>query len=88
MKKIISGNEAIVLGFPEAGNAKAVNMVMVGSVLSNLPLDAKVIEGVVKAISKGKGGDVNLKDLEGGAAAGPRFGPRSTVCIHRHGRFS
>ncbi|MCL5966051.1 MAG: indolepyruvate oxidoreductase subunit beta [Deltaproteobacteria bacterium] len=72
----------------EAGNAKAVNMVMVGSVLSNLPLDSKVIEGVVKAISRGKGGDVNLKALAGGAAAGPRFGPRSTVCIHRHGRFS
>jgi indolepyruvate ferredoxin oxidoreductase beta subunit len=53
----------------EAGNAKAVNMVMVGSVLSALPLDPRVIKGVVKAVSGGKGADVNLKALEGGAAA-------------------
>lgn len=53
----------------EAGNAKAVNMVMVGSVLSALPLDPRVVMGVVKAVSGGKGADVNLKALEGGAAA-------------------
>lgn len=53
----------------EAGNAKAVNMVMVGSVLKNLPIDAQVVEGVVKALSKDKGVEVNLKALRGGAAA-------------------
>jgi len=53
----------------KAGNAKAVNMVMVGSVLSILPIDPGIVEGVVKAVSKGKGADVNLKALEGGAAA-------------------
>lgn len=53
----------------EAGNAKAVNMVMVGSVLSALPLDPRVVMGVVKAVSRDKGADVNLKALEGGAAA-------------------
>lgn len=53
----------------EAGNAKAVNMVMVGSVLKNLPIDPKVIEGVVREISRDKGADVNLKALKGGAAA-------------------
>jgi|SRR5450631_2026031 len=53
----------------EAGNAKAVNMVMVGSVMKNLPIDAKVVEGVVRAISKDKGVDVNLRALKGGAAA-------------------
>jgi indolepyruvate ferredoxin oxidoreductase beta subunit len=53
----------------EAGNPKAVNMVMVGSVLSALPLDPRVVMGVVKAVSGGKGADVNLKALEGGAAA-------------------
>lgn len=53
----------------EAGNAKAVNMVMVGSVLSGLPLDPRVVMGVVKAVSRDKGADVNLKALEGGAAA-------------------
>ena len=52
-----------------AGNAKAVNMVMVGSVMGNLPIDARVIEGVVKALSKDKGVEVNLKALSGGAAA-------------------
>lgn len=53
----------------KAGNAKAVNMVMVGSVLSSLPFDPRIVEGVVKAVSSGKGADVNLKALEGGAAA-------------------
>ena len=53
----------------EAGNARAVNMVMVGSVMKNLPIDAQVVEGVVQAISRDKGGDVNLKALKGGAAA-------------------
>jgi indolepyruvate ferredoxin oxidoreductase beta subunit len=57
----------------EAGNAKAVNMVMVGSVLANLPVDPRVIKGVVKAVSKGKAVDVNLNALEGGAAAGSGF---------------
>lgn len=53
----------------EAGNAKAVNMVMVGSVMKNLPIDAIVVEGVVRSISKDKGVEVNLKALAGGAAA-------------------
>ena len=53
----------------KAGNAKAVNMVMVGAVLKSLPLDAQIVEGVVKEISKGKGVEVNLKALAGGAAA-------------------
>lgn len=52
-----------------AGNAKAVNMVMVGAVVKNLPLDAGVVEHVVKEISKDKGVAVNLKALKGGAAA-------------------
>ena len=52
-----------------AGNAKAVNMVMVGSVMKNLPIDPRVIEGVVRAISKDKGVEVNLKALSGGDAA-------------------
>lgn len=54
----------------EAGNAKAVNMVMVGSVMKMLPIDAGVVEGVVQEVSKGKGADVNLRALAGGAAAG------------------
>ncbi|NJD62724.1 MAG: indolepyruvate oxidoreductase subunit beta [Deltaproteobacteria bacterium] len=53
----------------DAGNVKAVNMVMVGSVLPNLPLDPRVVEEVVKEISRGKGFDVNLKALAGGVAA-------------------
>jgi len=53
----------------QAGNAKAVNMVMVGSVMKNLPIDAQVVEGVVREISKDKGVDVNLRALKGGAAA-------------------
>ncbi len=53
----------------KAGNAKAVNMVMVGSVMKNLPIDSLVVEGVVKSLSKDKGVDVNLKALSGGASA-------------------
>jgi indolepyruvate ferredoxin oxidoreductase beta subunit len=53
----------------EAGNARAVNMVMVGSVMKSLPVDAQVVESVVGEISKEKGGDVNLKALRGGASA-------------------
>ncbi len=52
----------------EAGNAKAVNMVMVGSVMKQLPIDAAVVEGVVRTLSKDKGAEVNLKALKGGAA--------------------
>jgi len=53
----------------EAGNAKAVNMVMVGAVMKRLPINAEVVEGVVKAVSKDKGVDVNLRALNGGVAA-------------------
>jgi indolepyruvate ferredoxin oxidoreductase beta subunit len=53
----------------QAGNAKAVNMVMVGAVVKNLPLDSQIVEGVVREISRNKGVDVNLKALAGGAAA-------------------
>ena len=53
----------------KAGNAKAVNMVMVGTVMKNLPIDPLVVEGVVKSLSKDKGVDVNLRALGGGAAA-------------------
>lgn len=53
----------------EAGNAKAVNMVMVGAVMKKLPINAEVVEGVVRAVSKDKGVDVNLKALNGGAVA-------------------
>ena len=53
----------------QAGNAKAVNMVMVGSVMKSLPVDAAVVEEVVRKISKDKGVEVNLKALQGGAAA-------------------
>ncbi len=52
-----------------AGNAKAVNMVMVGSVMKGLPIDAAVVEGVVREISRDKGAEVNLAALRGGAAA-------------------
>jgi indolepyruvate ferredoxin oxidoreductase beta subunit len=62
------GIEALSIA-KEAGNAKAVNMVMVGSVLKDLPIDPRIVEGVVKALSKGKGVEVNRKALEGGAAA-------------------
>lgn len=53
----------------QAGNAKAVNMVMVGSVMKSLPIDTTVVEGVVRTISRDKGVDVNLKALAGGAGA-------------------
>jgi indolepyruvate ferredoxin oxidoreductase beta subunit len=53
----------------EAGNAKAVNMVMVGSVMKGLPIDGTVVEGVVREISRDKGVEVNLAALRGGAAA-------------------
>jgi indolepyruvate ferredoxin oxidoreductase beta subunit len=62
------GIEALSIA-KEAGNAKAVNMVMVGSVMKNLPFKPEVIKDVVREVSKGKGADVNLKALEGGAAA-------------------
>ena len=53
----------------EAGNGKAVNMVMVGTVMQHLPLAEEVITEVVKQISQDKGVEVNLKALAGGAAA-------------------
>lgn len=53
----------------EAGNAKAVNMVMVGSVMKRLPIDPMVVKEVVREISKERGAEVNLRALEGGAAA-------------------
>ncbi len=53
----------------DAGNGKAVNMVMVGTVMKHLPLKGEVITEVVKQISQGKGVEVNLKALAGGAAA-------------------
>ncbi|MBK5276832.1 MAG: indolepyruvate oxidoreductase subunit beta [Desulfuromonadales bacterium] len=62
------GIEALSIA-KKAGNAKAVNMVMVGSVMKNLPIDPLVVEGVVKSLSRDKGIDVNLKALSGGAAA-------------------
>lgn len=62
------GIEALSIA-KKAGHAKAVNMVMVGSVLKNLPFDPRIVEGVVGALSKGKGAEVNRRALEGGAAA-------------------
>jgi indolepyruvate ferredoxin oxidoreductase beta subunit len=53
----------------KAGNDKAVNMVMVGAVMKKLPINAEVVEGVVRAVSKEKGIDVNLRALNGGASA-------------------
>ncbi len=53
----------------EAGNGKAVNMVMVGTVMKHLPLKEEIITEVVKQVSKGKGVEVNMKALAGGAAA-------------------
>ncbi|ORJ59241.1 indolepyruvate oxidoreductase subunit beta [Geothermobacter hydrogeniphilus] len=53
----------------EAGNGKAVNMVMVGTVLKDLPVTEEVITEVVKQVSKEKGVEVNLRALAGGAAA-------------------
>lgn len=51
----------------KAGDVRAVNMVMVGSVLNELPLKREVIESVVKSLSKGKGVEVNLLAFTGGA---------------------
>jgi indolepyruvate ferredoxin oxidoreductase, beta subunit len=62
------GIEALSIA-QEAGNAKAVNMVMVGAVMRSLPLDPQIIEEVVRSISLDKGLEVNLKALGGGAAA-------------------
>lgn len=53
----------------EAGNGKAVNMVMVGTVMKHLPIKEDVITEVVRKASKGKGAEVNLRALAGGAAA-------------------
>jgi indolepyruvate ferredoxin oxidoreductase beta subunit len=62
------GIEALSIA-QQAGNAKAVNMVMVGSVMKRLPFKPALVQDVVKAVSKDKGVEVNLKALEGGAAA-------------------
>ena len=62
------GIEALSIA-KQAGNAKAVNMVMVGAVMKRLPINPAVVEGVVRAVSKNKGIDVNLRALSGGAAA-------------------
>jgi len=53
----------------QAGNGKAVNMVMVGTVVKYLPLEEAVIKEVVRKITRGKGSEVNMKALAGGAAA-------------------
>ncbi len=53
----------------QAGNGKAVNMVMVGTVVKYLPLEEGVIKEVVRKITRGKGSEVNMKALAGGAAA-------------------
>jgi indolepyruvate ferredoxin oxidoreductase, beta subunit len=52
-----------------AGNGKAVNIVMVGTVMKHLPLSEEIITTTVKEMTKGKGAEVNLKALAGGAAA-------------------
>lgn len=52
----------------EAGNAKAVNMVMDSSVIKQLPINVTVVEDVVGSLSKDKGIEVNLKALAGGAS--------------------
>jgi len=52
-----------------AGNGKAVNMVMVGTVIKHLPFKAEIITEVVRQLSKNKGVEVNLQALAGGAAA-------------------
>jgi indolepyruvate ferredoxin oxidoreductase, beta subunit len=53
----------------DAGNGKAVNIVMVGMVMKHLPLTEEIITTTVKQITRGKGSEVNLKALAGGAAA-------------------
>lgn len=52
-----------------AGNGKAVNMVMVGTVMKDLPMAEDVITDVVEKVSLDKGVEVNLKALSGGVAA-------------------
>lgn len=61
------GIEALTIA-KEAGHPKAVNMVMVGAVMKKLPIDGSVIENVVRELSQGKGVEVNLNALRGGAA--------------------
>jgi indolepyruvate ferredoxin oxidoreductase beta subunit len=51
----------------EAGDTKAVNMVMVGSVMKRLPFPPCFIEGVVKDLFGDKRAEVNLKALAAGA---------------------
>jgi indolepyruvate ferredoxin oxidoreductase beta subunit len=53
----------------QAGNGKAVNMVMVGTVMKFLPLEEEIIRDVVRKITRGKGVEVNMKALVGGAEA-------------------
>ncbi len=53
----------------EAGNGKAMNMVMVGTVMAHLPFKDEVVTGVVRQIAQGKVAEVNLRALAGGAAA-------------------
>lgn len=53
----------------EAGDARAVNMVMVGSIMKELPFRAELVREVVRSVSKDKGVDINLRALAGGAAA-------------------
>lgn len=52
-----------------AGNGKAVNMVMVGTVMKYLPFAQETVTEVVSQLSAGKGIEVNLNALAGGAAA-------------------
>ncbi|MFZ3207263.1 MAG: indolepyruvate oxidoreductase subunit beta [Geobacteraceae bacterium] len=51
----------------KVGDTKAVNMVMVGSVMKRLPFSHCFIEGVVKALFSNKRAEVNLKALAAGA---------------------
>jgi len=64
----VKGIDALAIA-REAGNGKAVNIVMVGMVMKYLPLTEEIITTTVKKITKGKGTEVNLKALAGGAAA-------------------
>lgn len=50
----------------KVGDAKAVNMVMVGAVMKRLPFPHCFIEGVVKALFSNKMAEVNLKALAAG----------------------
>lgn len=52
-----------------AGNGKAVNMVMVGTVMKHLPFKETTVTDVVSHFSAGKGAEINLKAMAGGAAA-------------------